>query len=475
MGHRLYVCGQSMKPGKLYIKIFLSFLVILLITEIIIFMIFLAVPGKYFRTRFEQYTQAKVLMVKEVIQDKIKAKPDIPLPENGPLNEFINNFGEILGAKVWLQGIDGSLSVKSFAGRVPRPSKRLKRVKSLNFEGFKLFHRRHMEFYAIIPIAFPKGEKGNIHVLFDRQRHTHPERGFALGLAIIGLIIALLVIPISRFITKPLKELNQSALRIAEGDLSNRVVVKCKDEIGELCASFNHMADRVERMIMGGRELTANVSHELRTPLARIRIAEQLLREKLERKESNGLDRHLDDIREDILELDRLIGQILDLSKLDIQESPLNFEQFDPKDLINELLGRIKPRVDRKGLRMETALLFDPPFHGDRDALNSVFSNILDNAVKFTPEDGSISIEMLTDDDMLVVSVTNTFDPLPESDRLNLFEPFYRTEGNRVEGSGLGLAIAKKIIEKHGGSIEAINAERGLCIRMVLPAGSRSH
>jgi two-component system sensor histidine kinase CpxA len=148
------------------------------------------------------------------------------------------------------------------------------------------------------PIAFPEGGKGSIHILFASQGPPHPEGGFALGLAIIGLIIALLIIPVSRFITDRVKQLKQSALRIAEGDLSHRAAVQSKDEIGELAQAFNHMTDKLERMITSSKELTANVSHELRTPLTRIRIAQELLREKLEKGNFKEYERHLEDIRE---------------------------------------------------------------------------------------------------------------------------------------------------------------------------------
>ena len=126
--------------------------------------------------------------------------------------------------------------------------------------------------------------------------------------------------------------------------------------------------------------------------------------------------------------------------------------------------------MDHKGLTVETDLSFDPPFNGDMDALYSVFSNVLDNAVKFTPESGRVSVEMRSDEDTITVSVTNTFDALPEGDLINIFEPFYRTKEKKAEGSGLGLAITKKIVEKHGGTIEAVNSDEGLKILIRLPA-----
>jgi signal transduction histidine kinase len=459
-----------MKPGKLYLKIFLSFLAILFITEIFIFALFMMIPGKDFRAQLEHYTKGKVLIVKEIVEDKIRSAPTTELSKNEPLREFILDFGEILGAKVWLQNSDGTLSVKSFQDEVPVMVEQFKKKRSRDYGNFKLYRRKYSHFYAVIPTAFPKGEKGSIHILFASQGPPHPEGGFALGLAMIGLVIALLIIPVSRFITNRVEQLKQSAFRIAEGDLSHRAAVKGKDEIGELAQAFNHMTDKLERMITSSKELTANVSHELRTPLTRIRIAEELLREKLERGNFKEYERHLEDIREDISELDRLTGRILELSRLDIHESPFKFETLNPSDLINDLLERLKPVMDRKDLRVKTDLSSGSPLMGDREALRTALLNVLDNAAKFTPPKGDITVQMYSKQGFLEISVTNSFEKLAEEDLTRIFDPFHRTGRSKAAGSGLGLTITKKIIERHGGKIESFNSPEGLEIRIRLPA-----
>lgn len=474
MGFGLYVRGCNMKPGKLYIKIFLSFLVILIITEIIIFGIFLAIPGKRFSEKLEQYTKAKILVISDVIEDKIRSAPGTDISDNKQLKDFITNFGQIFGAKIWLKKDDGAYAVKSFKGEIPAYDEIQQGRKCKDFGAFRLCHNKGSgeiwDFYGIIPINLPNNEKGKIHILFETKgEKPHAEGVFAFGLALLGLIIALLTIPIARFITKPLKELSNSALQIADGDLSHRAKVNCGNEIGELCGSFNHMADRVERMIKGGRELTANISHELRTPLARIRVAEELIREKIDRQKYDSLDRHLNGIREDIEELDKLIGRILDLSKLDVHESPLKFELLEPVEIVQDLLERIQPAVDHKGLELNRDLSFDSPISGDGEALYSVFSNILDNALKFASEGGKINVKMFPEKDYMVLNVVNTFHELSAEELSNLFEPFYRTEGNGVKGSGLGLAMAKKIVELHNGTISAMNSWDGFKVEIRIP------
>ncbi len=465
-----------MRPGKLYIKILLSFLAVLITTLIVIFALFLALPSKHFTSRLEEFTKKKALIVKTVVEEKMQAASTTDISQNGPLKDFVLNFGQIMGAKVWVQKPDGTIPLQSFLSEIPESVARLKKKRVIHHGNITLYHQRDGDFFGVIPIAFPGGRMGSIQVLFDRQEGPpRPERGFALGLVIIGLFAALLIVPVSRIITNRLNKLRQSALTIAEGNLSHRADIRSKDEIGELAQAFNRMADKLETMIRNGKELTANVSHELRTPLTRIRIAEEMLREKLGITGDSPNERHLDEIREDIQELDTLIGRILELSKLDIQDSPFLLAPFDPAELMQRLLQRFQSAIAHKKLEVETDLSFPSPFLGDKEALTTAILNILDNAIKFTPEQGQIRVQMRPVSGFIQISIINTFEELPQEELFRIFDPFHRTKRSQAAGSGLGLAIARKIIERHGGIIGAYNAEMGLEIRLSLPdqAGSK--
>jgi signal transduction histidine kinase len=461
-----------MKLSKLYIKIFLSFLLVLIVTFVLIFVIFVIAAGKDFHSRMGHYVRAHALITKELVEDKIKSNPGVPVAENEDLRRVIGRLEQAYNSKVWLTGSDGNPLMKSFSGDIPKPLSDFRWKPVKESKNFRMYRRmkKGWQWYAIIRTRLQEGQTGHLHLLFERGEKEHPE-GFGLGLIIIGIVVALLVLPVSRYITKRVKALSESAAQIAEGDLSHRAAVKGKDEIGELGRTFNRMAAKLERMIEGGKELTANVSHELRTPLARIRVAEELLREKLEKLENKDWERHADDIREDIEELDFLIGQILDLSKLDLHDAPLNLEILDPSELINDLLKRLESVIKHKGLNLTRGLSFEPPFIGDKGALRTAISNILENAVKFTPEKGDLSVKMRPENGWLHISVTNSSDPMSEKDLEKIFEPFYRTKEAPKKGSGLGLAITKKIVEKHGGNIKAVNTDLGLQIQIHLPSG----
>ena len=460
-----------MRPAKLYIKIFLSFVLVLIITEILIFGLFIFSAGRSFHSRFEQYAKAQALLINDFIKEKIKSEPEIHPAENKSLQNFLLRLGKAYDAKVWLSGSDGTVLLKSFQGNIPVDIASIPEDSIKDYKQFKMyrdFKRRHF-FYSTIPVEISNSETGSFH-LYGNMNKTHIEGAFALGLAGIGIIIAILIIPVSRLITKRIKRLKTSAIRIAEGDLSHRVMVKGKDEIEELGRSFNRMADELEKMIKGGKELTANISHELRSPLARIRIAQELFWEKLERSDYDDLNRHLCDMQEDIEELDRLIGSILLLSKLDIHETALKLKTIYLSKLLNEILKHLKPNISRRNLHVMKLFSVDQPIVGDVDALKTAFSNIFENAVKFTPENGHVIIKTCFEEISPVITVTNSFEVLPEEELTRIFEPFYRTEQSRAAGSGLGLAITKKIIEKHEGNISAENSPDGLKIIVSLPA-----
>lgn len=463
-----------MKFNRLYAKILFSFLAVLVIAEIIILVFFVAIPAKHFSTRLEQYLRNKALIVKEVVEDKIRSAPGVDWSDNAALKAFITDFGKITGAKVWLTGNEGAIALKPFPEEIPTLVRDMGEAGLKEYGGFKLFSKRDSDYYAVVPIV-PSGSRvGSIHLLLNRQAFPPPRGYFVSAIVVLGLVIALLIIPVSRLITRRLKKLRESALRIAEGDLSHRVNIRGHDEISDLAQAFNGMTGKLESMVMNGKELIANVSHELRSPLARIRIAEEMLRDKLTKANAKGWAGHLDTICEEIQELDSLIGRILELSKLNMRESPLTVEPFDPSDLIGSLLKRLGPAIERKELQVTTELSYDPPFMGNEESLRSALMNVLENAAKFTPEKGNISVQMSWQPDSLTIGVINTFEELSEENLARIFNPFHRAQRSAATGFGLGLAIARKIIERHGGAIVARNAHNGLKISISLPRNSES-
>lgn len=460
-----------MRFGKLYVKIFLSFILVMIATEILIYILFQHSERRMIAYRMEKNTVVKVGLLKDLIDEKAKWVSDVSPLENQEIEDLMKRMGRIYDAEIWISREGGSPLMKSFDGEFPEEFSLLNTEKASVFGEIRIYHNisRNHRVYASSPLQAYNLKGLDLNIIFNEGFQPQQKADFAFGLVIIGAVVALLIIPVSRVVTERVKEIRESALRIADGELSQRVRIKTGDELGELGLAFNQMAERLERMIKGGKELTANVSHELRTPLTRIRIAEELLREQLDRGEYKGFERHMDSIREDIDELDVLIGRILELSKLDIHESIPGNERLSISALLNELLERVEPVSTNKRLRVKTELLSGITLSGDTESLYTAFLNILDNSVKFTPENGEIIIRMTFDADTLTVSIKNTFEKLPEGDLERIFEPFYRSKTSSATGSGLGLSIAAKIIQKHGGDIAAQNSPGGLEIIVHLP------
>jgi signal transduction histidine kinase len=471
MGVRLHAGGNSLKLRSTYTKIFLSFLAVLFITEILVFFLFIMLPARHFAARFEDSFKSKVQLVKRTAEEKILFSPDTALSENTLLKAFITDFGRLSGAQVWLVKGDGTVTLKSFPGEPPDLSEVSGKSRPRRYRFFRLFALKNVNMHTVIPLT-PSGKyAGDLHILFERPASSPPRGLFALGLIMIGTIVALAVIPVSRVITRRLRELRLSAGLIAEGDLSHRVVVRGNDEISDLARAFNDMADKVEGMIKGRKELTANISHELRAPLTRIRIAEELLHEKAARGGAGAKDLagHLDGIREDIDELDGLIGRILDLSKLDMGQSPLRPEPLDPADLIEELLEKFQPVVARRDLHVAADLPRGGSCLADKEMLKLALANVLDNATKFCPDGGDISVHVVFGPDATEIRIMNASEELSPEDLSRIFDPFHRSKRSHAAGSGLGLTIARKAVERLGGTIEAANREGGFEIMIALP------
>jgi two-component system sensor histidine kinase CpxA len=455
-----------MRISKLYLKFFLSFIIIFFITGVLIFALFHMVAQKDMFDEFYQLVEANKFVITELLEDRIMAHPAQNLEDNTPIRELLKKLAQLYTAKCWITDSKGKVLVRTFEGEAPDTT-------PPNLRRFK--HFAHIRSgidegkpYIGMPLNLAGGEAGMLHVVLHESRHKVAEGPFALGLVAIGLIVALLILPIYRFISEPLVELRHAAQGIAGGDLSCRAFVKSKDEIGELAKAFNHMAETIERMVKTTKELTANVSHELRSPLARIRIAQELLLEKLHDPAQEK--KYLESIQEEIEEMDHLIGQILTLSKLDIQQAQGISEDFDMQVLAGDLLDRFAPSIAHKRIRLVVELPHAPlTINARREEIRTALANLLDNAVKFTSEVGEISLAAAKAPGLVRVIVMNTCEPINEEDLKKIFEPFFRIQGEAGRGTGLGLAISRKIVERHQGSLNASYREGKLIVEMSLP------
>lgn len=297
----------------------------------------------------------------------------------------------------------------------------------------------------------------------------------AVPIAAVLLALALGSIPLARAIASPLERLTAAARALGQGDLAVRSGVRAPGEVGELARAFDEMAERVEKLVKGERELLANVSHELRTPMARIRVALDLAAE----GDLPEARRYLSEIGTDLWELELLVKDILTAAWLDTSEVrhdgglPLRRDPVDAAELLSHAAERFRSaHPDRVlDLKVEGAL---PALEGHAVLLRRLLENLLDNARKYSERQEPIEVVARAEAGALVVEVRDRGIGIEAADLPRLFTPFFRTDRSRARGTGgvgLGLALARRIAEAHGGSISVESAPgQGTTVRFRIPA-----
>lgn len=290
----------------------------------------------------------------------------------------------------------------------------------------------------------------------------------ALGATIIALALGVLL---ARAISRPVQELTEATQRVAQGELGHQVTVRGKDELGQLGASFNRMSADLATSNQLRRQMTADIAHELRTPLSVILgYTEALADGKLQGSPA---------IYDAMYGQSRLLGHLVDdlrtLSLADAGELILNQTVTPPGEPLERTAAAHAALADQRQIHLEVQIAEDlPPIFVDRERLAQVLANLVANALRYTPEGGTITLAAAGGADKVILQVSDT-GPGIEPEHLPLiFQRFYRADVSRHTTdngeSGLGLAIAKSLVEAQGGTIEATSTVgEGATFAIVLP------
>ena len=285
---------------------------------------------------------------------------------------------------------------------------------------------------------------------------------FAFAMAFI------LVYLVSLRLTKPLREMSAAAKQYATGDFSKRIPIKSgihilgSDETDELITAFNSMAQALATLEMSRRSFVANVSHELKTPMTTIGgFIDGILDGTIEpEKEAQ----YLKIVSDEVKRLSRLVTGMLNMSKIEAGELELKPVSFDISEMIFRTLLSFEQIIDKKHIEIKGLDSFESnSIVADKDMINQVVYNLIDNAVKFTPEGGYIEVASKSDSEKAIIRIRNSGMGIPGEEIDKIFERFYKIDKSRsydVKGAGMGLYIVKTIIELHGGNIVA-RSEQG--------------
>jgi signal transduction histidine kinase len=282
--------------------------------------------------------------------------------------------------------------------------------------------------------------------------------------------IALLVTFIlSRRILAPVEALSYAARQLGQGDFSQRVSVKDKGEMGEFAQTFNSMAGNLERAEKIQRTMVADIAHELRTPLSNIMGYLEAISDGVIKPDADVIH----SIDEEAALLSRLVNDLQELGLAETGELKLERQVQDVSKVIKHSVVAEQPQAMVKGLSLAIDLPAGlPAVNIDSQRISQVLRNLLNNAVAHTAE-GSITVSARQQDKWVEISVADTGEGIPEKELPEIFERFYRVDKSRTRatgGSGLGLTIARRLVEAHGGSIEAYSEEgKGSRFTFTLP------
>lgn len=283
-----------------------------------------------------------------------------------------------------------------------------------------------------------------------------------LAVSIIALVLSFTS---SKYMAQPLRDMAAAARRFGHGDTSVRVEDTGRDdELGELTAAFNSMADSLEKSEEQRREFIANVSHELKTPMTTISgFADGILDGTIPPEQQN---RYLQIISSETKRLSRLVRSMLELSRLQADErDSLLLKSFDISETLRLTLINFADKIEQRGLDVDFQVPEEPMMvRGDMDAITQVIYNLLDNAIKFAREGTPIGVSLWKDSAKAYVSVRNHGNTIPQSEIPLLFDRFHKGDRSRSQnrdGVGLGLYIVKTILNNHNEDI-AVTSRDGV-------------
>lgn len=455
---------------SLYSRIVVTMLVVILSSSLLGFFF----ANIYYQIKLKPFNDEKTAKIAQEVQPFYQSNGAISL------KDYLENVGE-LGYELYLT--DGKDQSAYFGGAFRKkdlPNKTVQQVLAgETYHGIDtfdtgIFITGFFDNDVRNTIGVPVKVDGEQQALFIRQ---DPEQQFgelriffAMILIFTSIISILFVLISGRYIVKPVVKLTHATKKIRRGNYDVALEVRRKDEIGQLADSFAKMASELEKSEAARQEFVANVSHELQSPLTSMQGFARLLGSgTLTEKEQKE---YLTVLSEETTRLSSLTKQLLTLASLDQESELRKKEPVQLAEQWRQLIQMTEWSWREKELTINLELA-DINYSGDAELLYQVWSNLLNNAIKFTPKSGNIQVRLYEETTNVFVEVWNSGAGISKEDMAKIFERFYKASQSRTreEGSsGLGLSICKKIITLHHGEITVeSNTEKGTTFKVKLP------
>jgi len=275
------------------------------------------------------------------------------------------------------------------------------------------------------------------------------------------LVMAVLVFAVSQVLIDPLSSILNVVQKMSDGHLDQRIELNGHDEYAKLGHAFNEMADKLEKVDKTRQEFVSNVSHELKTPLSSIKVLSEsiLLQEDIP---IQMYQEFLQDINSEVDRMTRVVNDLLQLVLLDQGGSGLNIGSININALVADILKRLGPLAEQKNIDFIYEDVRDVTIEADEMKITSAVSNLVDNAVKYTGNGGTVKVIVDADHQNAFITVADTGIGIKEEDQSKIFDRFYRVDKTRdreTGGTGLGLAITYATVRLHNGAIKVTSKE----------------
>ena len=354
------------------------------------------------------------------------------------------------------------------------------RTLSTVLQGREVINKDDTESGPTFTVAVPWIDNGNVlgavFVQTAAQTVYATYRGLALQVALAAIaafiIAGICIFLITRQIIQPLRVMAQMAGEMAEGKFDRRVPVTGSRETQELAVAFNTMATQLNALEQTRRDFVANVSHELRSPMTSMQgFMQGMLDGTIPASEQK---QYMQIVLDETRRLSKLVGSLLNLSRLENGETPLAMSHFDVHETIRRLIIANMSQLDEKQMELQLSFEDEPMYvHADQDQIEQVLINLLSNAIKYTPAGGNICIDTLQKDRTTTITIRDNGQGILPEDAPYVFDRFYKADKAHTvgKGTGLGLAICKRIMERHHQSIRLLPTETGAAFEFTLESG----
>lgn len=477
-----------MKKSKISIKLSINFAISLLIFSVIISTIFLLL--------FKNYTaEVKMEQIKKYaisLSDVLSNEDSVGFGGGNGYSAYVKFINKVSNADIWIVDTNGDLIITNIGHHNNNSGHNKKSnnsgiynttnlpdnlVNILNdvLNGNNTYIKDDNKETNItnitvgVPISIDNKVNGAVFLSSDIEKIPNDVTQ-ALGILISSIVIALIIVLVLSFFlsylfTKPLSKMKEVAKKLSNHDYSVRCNIDQNDEIGELSNILDTLAERLEtadkqseKLDKMQKEFISNISHELRTPITVMRGSLELLKENII-KEPEKIQEYYDQMILEAKMLERLVGDLLELSRLENTDFKIEMNTINLNDVINDVIRSSKQLANKKNINIKTYINTNQiKFLGDYTRLRQMFLIIMDNAIKFSKENSFIDLIVNKNE----IIIKDYGKGIKKEDLEHIFDKFYKTnDKENKNGSGLGLAIASKIAKRHNIKLTAKNHEKG--------------